>query len=59
MFYHDIRAAYDITDSVNAYLGVDNLTNRIAPFGLTGTGEGSGIYESKGRFAYAGVKVNF
>ncbi|MEJ0086090.1 MAG: hypothetical protein WDO72_10430 [Pseudomonadota bacterium] len=44
---------------MNAYLGVDNLTNRIAPFGLTGTGEGSGIYESKGRFAYAGVKVNF
>jgi len=59
VLYHDIRAAYDITDKVNAYLGVDNATNRIPPFGLTGTGAGSGIYEAKGRFAYAGVKVAF
>jgi outer membrane receptor protein involved in Fe transport len=59
VFYHDIRAAYDITDKVNAYLGIDNLTNRIPPFGLTGTGAGSGIYEAKGRFAYAGVKMTF
>jgi outer membrane receptor protein involved in Fe transport len=59
VFYHDVRASYDITDSVNAYLGVDNATNRIPPYGLTGTGAGSGIYESRGRFAYAGVKVQF
>ena len=59
VFYHDIRAAYDITDKLNAYLGIDNLTNRIPPFGLTGTGAGSGMYEAKGRFAYAGVKMNF
>ena len=59
VFYHDIRAGYDLTDSVNAYLGVDNLTNRIPPYGLTGTGAGSGIYEAKGRFAYAGVKWQF
>jgi len=57
--YHDIRAGYDISDKVNAYLGVDNATNRIPPYGLTGTGAGSGIYESKGRFAYAGVKWQF
>jgi outer membrane receptor protein involved in Fe transport len=44
---------------VNAYLGVDNATNRIPPYGLTGTGAGSGIYEARGRFAYAGVKVQF
>jgi outer membrane receptor protein involved in Fe transport len=56
VFYHDVRASYDINDSINAYLGVDNLTNRIPPYGLTGTGAGSGIYEAKGRFVYAGVK---
>ena len=59
VFYHDVRAGYDINDSINAYLGVDNLTNRIPPYGLTGTGAGSGIYEAKGRFAYAGVKWKF
>jgi outer membrane receptor protein involved in Fe transport len=59
VFYHDVRASYDFTDKMNAYLGVDNLTNRIPPYGLTGTGAGSGIYEARGRFAYAGVKFAF
>ena len=59
VFYHDVRASYDITDSVNAYLGVDNLTDKIPPLGLTGTGEGSGIYEARGRFWYAGFRMNF
>ncbi|MEJ0086093.1 MAG: TonB-dependent receptor [Pseudomonadota bacterium] len=59
VFYHDVRAAYDITDDVNAYVGVDNLANRVPPFGLTGAGGGSGIYESRGRFFYAGFKVGF
>jgi outer membrane receptor protein involved in Fe transport len=59
VFYHDVRAAYDITDDVNAYVGVDNLANRVPPFGLTGAGGGSGIYESRGRFFYAGFKIGF
>jgi outer membrane receptor protein involved in Fe transport len=59
IFYHDVRAAYDITDSVNAYLGIDNVNDRVPPLGLTGAGGGSGIYESRGRFWYAGVKVQF
>ena len=59
VFYHDVRAAYDLTDDVNAYIGVDNLTNRVPPYGLTGAGGGSGIYESRGRFFYAGFKVGF
>jgi len=40
-------------------VGVDNLANRIPPFGLTGAGGGSGIYESRGRFFYAGFKIGF
>jgi len=59
IIYHDVRAAYDISDDWNAYFGVDNLSDRIPPLGLTGTGEGSGIYEARGRFWYAGVKVKF
>jgi outer membrane receptor protein involved in Fe transport len=59
VFYSDVRAAYDISEDWNVYLGVDNAFDRIPPEGLTGTGGGSGIYESRGRFMYAGVKVNF
>jgi outer membrane receptor protein involved in Fe transport len=59
VIYHDIRAAYDITDSVNAYLGIENLSDKVPPLGLTGTGEGSGIYDVRGRFWYAGVKMSF
>ena len=53
------RVGYDINDSWNAYLGVDNLADVIPPLGLTGTGEGSGIYDVRARYFYAGVKVNF
>jgi outer membrane receptor protein involved in Fe transport len=59
VIYHDLRAAYDIRDDINAYIGVDNLTDRVPPLGLTGVGEGSGIYEVRGRFWYAGFRVGF
>lgn len=59
VMYHDIRAQYDISDEWSAYLGVDNLTDRIPPLGLTGTGEGSGIYDVRARYYYAGFKVEF
>jgi outer membrane receptor protein involved in Fe transport len=54
-----VRAAYDINDSWNVYLGCDNITDEIPPLGLTGTGEGSGIYDVRARYFYAGVKVQF
>jgi outer membrane receptor protein involved in Fe transport len=57
--YQDLRVGYDINDSWHAYLGVDNLADKIPPLGLTGTGEGSGIYDVRARYFYAGVKVNF
>jgi outer membrane receptor protein involved in Fe transport len=59
LFYHDVRAGYDATENVNVYLGVDNIADKAPPLGLTGTGAGSGIYETRGRFFYAGVKLNF
>jgi outer membrane receptor protein involved in Fe transport len=58
-FYHDIRLGIDVTRKYNFYLGVDNLTNTIPPYGLTGIGGGSAIYDNRGRFMYAGVKANF
>jgi outer membrane receptor protein involved in Fe transport len=59
LFYHDVRAAMDVTDRVNAYLGVDNVADKVPPLGATGTGAGSGIYDTRGRFYYAGVKLAF
>jgi outer membrane receptor protein involved in Fe transport len=57
IIYHNVRAAYDFSNSVNAYFGIDNLANKEPPLGLTGTGGGSGIYDVRGRFYYAGVKL--
>ena len=59
VMYHDVRASYDITDDFNAYLGVDNVKNKMPPLGLSGTGGGSGMYDTRGRFFYAGLKYNF
>ena len=57
--YHDVRVGYDVNDDYNFYLGVDNVANKKPPFGLTGTGDGSGIYSTRGRFFYAGVTTKF
>jgi outer membrane receptor protein involved in Fe transport len=59
--YHDVRAAYDFgaDDKYNVYLGVDNLGDKEPPLQLTGAGDGSGIYEARGRFFYAGFKAKF
>ena len=59
VIYQDIRASYAINDSVEAYLGCDNFTDELPPLGLTGTGEGSGIYDVRARYFYAGVKLQF
>jgi len=59
VMYQDVRVGYQINDSWNAYLGCDNITDEIPPLGLTGAGEGSGIYDVRARYFYAGVKVGF
>lgn len=59
VFYHDLRLAFDATDKFNIYVGVDNVTNRLPPYGLTGIGAGSGIYNNIGRFFYAGAVAKF
>jgi outer membrane receptor protein involved in Fe transport len=58
-FYHDLRLAVDVGPKFNFYLGVDNVTNTKPPLGLTGIGGGSGIYDVRGRFGYAGAVAKF
>ena len=59
VFYHDVRASMDVTPRFNFYLGVDDVTNKKPPFGLSGAGGGSGIYRNIGRFFYAGAVAKF
>ncbi|HEX8064578.1 MAG TPA: TonB-dependent receptor [Allosphingosinicella sp.] len=59
VFYHDLRLGIDATDRFNFYLGVDNVLNKQPPFGLTGIGAGSAIYDIRGRFFYGGVVAKF
>lgn len=59
VFYHDIRASLDVNDKFNIYGGIDNVTNKLPPLGLSGIGGGSGIYDARGRFFFAGVQAKF
>lgn len=57
--YHDIRLGVDVNDNFNLYVGVDNVFDRVPPYGLTGVTDGSGIYDARGRYGYVGVRANF
>lgn len=59
VFYHDIRASYDVNDKYTFYLGVDNVFNKMPPYGLTGVGDGSGVYPNMGRYFYTGITAKF
>lgn len=57
--YHDVRFGYDISNRFNIYGGVNNITDKAPPFGLTGVGGQSAIYDNRGRFMYLGVTAKF
>lgn len=59
VFYHSARVDVDVNDRFNLYVGMDNIGNRFPPFGLTGTGGGSGIYDTRGRYGYVGFVAKF
>lgn len=59
VWYHNIRLDADVNDKLNVYFGVDNLFDRQPPFGLTGVGAGSGIYDVRGRYGYVGAVAKF
>ncbi len=57
--YMDIRGAVDVTEKFNIYVGIDNVFDRMPPFGLTGVGGGSGIFDNRGQYFYTGVVAKF
>lgn len=57
--YHDLRVDITVPKTrYQFYLGVDNVTDQLPPYGLQGTENGD-PYSPIGRFFYAGVKVRF
>ena len=51
---HDINVAYDITESVNLYAGVNNLFDQQPEYGYS-----SYPVSAMGRYFYLGARVNF
>jgi outer membrane receptor protein involved in Fe transport len=60
-FLHNLRFEFQTgsTDKYRFYFGIDNVTDQLPPFGLTGTGAGGGIFDAVGRFYYAGARIDF
>lgn len=59
VWYNDVRIGVDVNDKFSFNSGVTNVGNVKPPFGLTGVGAGSGIYDNRGRFFYAGATAKF
>ena len=57
--YHSIRAGVKLDKRFEFYGGVDNLTDKLPPLGLTGVGAGSGIFDNKGRYLYIGATARW
>ncbi len=57
--YSDFRAGFDVNDKFTFNTGVNNAFNKKPPYGLTGVGSGSGIYDNRGRFFYVGATAKF
>ncbi|PXA91973.1 TonB-dependent receptor [Nostoc sp. 3335mG] len=58
IIYHNLRVAINPTDRYRFYIGVDNVTNELPPYELSGTGDDA-TYPNTGRFFYAGVMAKF
>jgi outer membrane receptor protein involved in Fe transport len=57
--YHDFRLGVNVTEKSNFYLGIDNAFDRLPPYGSTGIGGGTAIFDNIGRRVYAGVTASF
>ncbi|MGN6376999.1 MAG: TonB-dependent receptor domain-containing protein [Sphingomonas sp.] len=57
VMYHNVKMSYDVNKRFQFYIGVDNLTDKMPPYGLDGTGENDAIYDNVGRVVYSGVKI--
>jgi outer membrane receptor protein involved in Fe transport len=57
--YHDVRLGYEVNEKFDFNLGINNVGDTVPPYGLTGVGAGSGIYDNRGRFFYVGATAKF
>ncbi|PKB19500.1 TonB-dependent receptor-like protein [Novosphingobium kunmingense] len=57
--YSDVRAELEVDNRFSIYFGVDNLFDKKPPYGLTGVGAGSGIFDNRGRYMYTGAVAKF
>lgn len=63
--YHNIRLGLKANKDFRFYVGVDNITNELPPYDLTGTenpsatGQSGAVYPNTGRFFYAGAEIKF
>ncbi len=61
-WYHDVKLTVDIDKTFQFYVGVDNLTDKLPPYGLLGVGNRTdgddALYDNVGRFFYAGFRVH-
>jgi len=54
--YHDLQLVFAPTESCQFHIGIDNAANRMPPGSLSGAGAGSGLYDVRGRYVYAGLR---
>jgi outer membrane receptor protein involved in Fe transport len=57
--YVDLQVGFRPTPETRFFVGMDNVFDQLPPWGLTGTGDGSGIFPLVGRYVYAGARVRF
>ena len=64
--YHDLQASYNAWDTVQFYLGVNNVFDKDPPpiisglpFDVTGTETDAGTYDAIGRRYYGGFRMKF
>jgi outer membrane receptor protein involved in Fe transport len=54
-----VSLTLDVDPRFGINLGMDNVFDRKPPLGLLGIGGGSSIYDTRGRFFYAGITAKF
>ncbi|WP_066960160.1 TonB-dependent receptor domain-containing protein [Microbulbifer sp. Q7] len=57
--YNSLRTSWLYQDTLEVFGGVNNLGDKAPPAYLTGTGGGSGMYDTMGRSFYVGANYTF
>jgi outer membrane receptor protein involved in Fe transport len=58
VLYHDIRVDFEVNKKFNFYAGINNIADRLPPYGDLGTVSGS-PYDSFGRNFFVGLEAKF